>query len=53
MTLAEATKIVGPRPNLHMRMMERALSLHPWLNTPTETERLTAARIVLGKEKPS
>ena len=51
MTLAEAKRIAPPGPFL--KNMERALSLHPWLNTPAETERLTAARIVLGKEKPS
>jgi hypothetical protein len=28
--------------------MIKALSLHPWLNTPTETKRLEAARAAMG-----
>ena len=29
----------------------RALSLHPWLNTPSETKRLEAARAAMGNWK--
>ena len=31
--------------------MIKALSLHPWLNTPTETKRLEAARAAMGNWK--
>jgi hypothetical protein len=31
--------------------MIKALSLHPWLNTPAETKRLEAARAAMGNWK--
>ena len=48
MTLNEAKKIVGPRrPRWEIKAMVKALSLHPWLNTPKEDKRLEAGKIVL------
>lgn len=47
MTATEAKKIVGNQPLWAIRNMVKALSLHRWLNTPTEEKRLEAAKIVL------
>jgi hypothetical protein len=47
MTLEEAKKIIGRQPTWALRNMVKALSLHPWLNTETDKQRLKAARIVL------
>jgi len=47
MKLAEAEKIVGRQPTWALRNMVKALSLHPWLNTETDKQRLKAARIVI------
>lgn len=47
MTLDEAKKITGRQPTWALRNMVKALSLHPWLNTETDKQRLKAARMVL------
>jgi len=53
MTPAEARQIVG-RANAcepFLSHMITALSLHSWLNTPSETERLEAAKIVRADQR--
>ena len=47
MTIDEAKKICGNSSRSHLRMMVKALSLHRWLNTPAESKRLAAAKILL------
>jgi hypothetical protein len=39
------------RARWEIAAMIKALSLHPWLNTPAETKRLEAARAALGDWK--
>ena len=39
------------RARAEIAAMIKALSLHPWLNTPTETKRLEAARAAMGNWK--
>jgi|TARA_R110000823_G_scaffold230399_1_gene357297 hypothetical protein len=51
MTFAEAKKITGNQPRWALKNMERALSMCDLLNTPEETQRLKAARIVLRSKK--
>lgn len=51
MTLAEAEKIVGRQPTWALTNMVKALSMHPWLNTEAEDERLYAARMVLRNRR--
>lgn len=51
MSLVEARRIVGNQPKRAVRNMVRALSLHPWLNTPDEALRLTAATIIIQHER--
>ena len=43
----EARKIVGNQPTWVIKNMHKALSLHSWLNTPTEDKRLEACKIIL------
>ena len=47
MTIEEAKKIVGNQPKWAIKNMVKALSMHPWLNTEQEKQRLLAAKIVL------
>ena len=49
MTIEEAKKIVGNRPNWELINMVKALSMHNWLNTPEETKRLEAGKLLLKK----
>ena len=39
------------RARSELAAMIKALSLHPWLNTPAETKRLEAARAAMGNWK--
>ena len=47
MLINEARKIVGNQPTWAIKNMHKALSLHSWLNTPTEDKRLEACKIIL------
>lgn len=38
------------RPRWELRMIVKALSLHPWLNTKEETARLGEAKRILKEE---
>ena len=49
MTIEEAKKIVGNRPKWELKNMVKALSMHSWLNTPEETKRLEAGKLLLKK----
>ena len=53
MNIEEARKIVGKgSPRWALKNMVKALSMHAWNNTPAETLRLEAAKMILnGKEK--
>jgi hypothetical protein len=53
MTLAEAERIVGPmnRGEPFLSNMIKALSLHPWLNTPEEADRLEAAKVIRAHQR--
>ena len=48
MTYSEATKIIGNQPRWALKNMIKALSLHSWLNTDEDNERLAAAKIVIN-----
>lgn len=48
MTIKEAKKIVGNTTKPNLRRMVKALSLHRWRNTPAESRRLAAAKIILN-----
>jgi hypothetical protein len=50
MTYSEAQKICGNQSKYWLRNMVLALSMHPWLNTKAENERLMAAKIILRGE---
>lgn len=53
MTLQQAQSIVGNRAKWEMQAIRKALSMHAWLNTPEENQRLQAVRIILSnKGKP-
>lgn len=52
MTKEQAKKIIGKQPAWAIRNMIKALSLHRWLNTEQEVERLQAAKIVLSSQRP-
>ena len=45
--IKRAHAIVGNQQRYALRNMVKALSFHTWLNTPQDTERLNAAKIVL------
>lgn len=47
MTIEHAKTILGNRAKWELQAMRKALSMHPWLNTVQENERLQAVRIVL------
>jgi hypothetical protein len=47
MTLEEARKIVGNQPKWAVKNMVKALSMHQWLNTPKESIRLEAGKLIL------
>lgn len=47
MTFEQAKKIIGNQPKWAIKNMVKALSMHPWLNTPEENQRMQAAKIVL------
>jgi len=46
MTLEQAQFIIGRSPRYAVRNMKRALTMHPWLNTPADWQRLQAAYVV-------
>lgn len=47
MTIDQAKSIVGNRARWELAAMRKALSMHPWLNTPEEAQRLQAVKILL------
>jgi len=47
MKYKHAKKITGNQPSWALKNMIKALSLHAWLNTPKENERLQAAKLIL------
>ena len=49
MNYQQAKKIIGNQPTWALKNMIKALSLHAWLNTPEENERLQASKIVLNE----
>tara|TARA_Y100001963_G_C6705844_1_gene411858 strand:+ start:359 stop:580 length:222 start_codon:yes stop_codon:yes gene_type:complete len=51
MTIDQARKILGQQPVWAIRNMKRALSLHQWLNTAAENQRLAAAKVILSQPK--
>ncbi len=51
MDLSEAKKITGNQPTWALKNMVKALSMHSWLNTQEENERLSAAQLILSKNK--
>lgn len=51
MTLDDARAIVGNRPRWELANICLALSLHPWLNTPDEAQRLRAVKLLLNEVK--
>ena len=51
MELSEAKKITGNQPTWALKNMVKALSMHSWLNTPAENERLSAAQFILSNKK--
>jgi len=47
MTLFQARDIVGDLPRWELIAIRRALSMLQYLNTPAETQRLAAVRVIL------
>ena len=47
MTIDQAKNIVGRRARWELIAIKRALSIHAWLNTAEENERLAAVKILL------
>ena len=47
MSYDAALSIVGNRAKWELLAIKKALSMHQWLNTPAENERLIAVKIVL------
>jgi hypothetical protein len=47
MTFEQAKSILGNRAKWELQAMRRALSMHSWLNTPEETLRLQAVKVML------
>lgn len=48
---AEERRAFERRPDDELRRVQRALQLHPWLNTPRETARLEAVKKLLKERK--
>tara|TARA_R110002020_G_scaffold407712_1_gene617675 strand:+ start:178 stop:465 length:288 start_codon:yes stop_codon:yes gene_type:complete len=42
-------ELMDKRPTWELRNMVKALSFHPWSNTPEEKQRLKAAKLELAK----
>lgn len=51
MTIDQAKSIVGRRARWELIAIKRALSIHAWLNTAEENERLAAVKILLRVTK--
>lgn len=51
MTQEQAQKIIGNRARWEMLAIKKALSLHSWLNSPEENQRLVAVKILLKAKK--
>lgn len=49
MTRDQALSIVGNRARWELLAIRKALSMHQWLNTPEEKQRLAAVRVLLRK----
>lgn len=50
MTKDQALNIVGNRPRWELLAIKKALSMHSWLNTPEEKQRLVAVKTLLKKD---
>ena len=50
MNKEEAKKIVGTNSGVFLKNMNKALSMHRWLNTEEEEKRLEASCVLLGKK---
>ena len=44
-------KNINRKPTWELKNMVKALSMHPWLNTPEETKRLKAAKEELSRRQ--
>ena len=51
MTLEKAQAIAGRYARWEMLAIKKALSMHAWLNTPAENQRLQAVKILLKIKK--
>lgn len=49
MTIEQAKKTLGNRPEWELRRIIKALGAFPILNTPEDNERLMAARVLLAQ----
>lgn len=49
MSKDQALQIVGNRARWELLAIKKALSMHPWLNTREEKQRLQAVTILLKK----
>lgn len=47
MTKELAYALLGNQSRVHLQMMVKALSFHPWQNTVEDKERLEAAKVIL------
>ena len=50
MSIDQARAIVGNRAKWELQAMRKALSMHPWLNTAEENQRLQAVRVILSSK---
>ena len=51
MSIDQARQIVGNRAHWELLAMRKALSMHAWLNTPEESQRLAAVKTLLKANK--
>jgi hypothetical protein len=49
MSIDQARAIVGNRAKWELQAMRKALSMHQWLNTAEENQRLAACKVLLSK----
>lgn len=51
MTFDQAVQIIGRRPAWELKNIVKALTFHSWLNSPEDTLRLQAAKVVLRGQR--
>lgn len=51
MSKDQALQILGNRARWELLAIKRALSIHQWINTPEENQRLEAAKTLLKKAR--